>query len=152
MNFLKSSIDSKLGFFCVSLRLYFQSFSQLQKASGMQLYLIRDSTTGVLNIFSYRTPLDGCFCNFSQFKKKMKKKLFFFEYKPRLHFQISPNSLKSEEIGISEVPIVSFCQIVSDSLSGTLCLQKIDGTQFMIKLPFFMKKKCSYLNNNSLSV
>ena len=31
--------------------------------------------------------------NFPQFKKKMKKN--FFEYKPRLHFQISPNSLKS---------------------------------------------------------
>ena len=42
-------------------------------------------------------------------QEKDEKKIFFFEYKPRLHFQISPNSLKSEEIGISEVPIVSFC-------------------------------------------
>ena len=39
-----------------------------------------------------------------------------------------------------------------DSLSGALCLWKKEGTQFMIKLPFLQKKKCSYLNNNSLSV
>ena len=27
-----------------------------------------------------------------------------------------------------------------------------EGTQFVIKMPFLKKKKCSYLNNNSLSV
>ena len=39
-----------------------------------------------------------------------------------------------------------------DSVSGAVCLYKREGTQFMVKLLFFKKKKCSYLNNNSVSV
>ena len=38
-----------------------------------------------------------------------------------------------------------------DSLSDTVCFWKIEGTQFMVKLPFFRKKKCSYLDKNSVS-
>ena len=41
-----------------------------------------------------------------------RRKIELFEYKPRLHFQIFPNSLKSWEIGIFEVPSISFYWIV----------------------------------------
>ena len=105
---------SKFGIFCVGLRLYFQVFSQLQKASGIQLnfkkklyhksfpvnfakflwapFLIEHLWRLLLQL-TKRFMDFWIFFNFPQFKEKMKK--YFFEYKPRLHFQISPNSLKS---------------------------------------------------------
>ena len=44
--------------------------------------------------------------HFSQFMKNIK--IWVFEYKPRLHFQIFPNSLKIQEIGIFQVPLLSY--------------------------------------------
>ena len=44
--------------------------------------------------------------NFFQFLKKIKKWGFF--YKPGLHFQIVPNSLKSWETRTFEVPLISY--------------------------------------------
>ena len=161
--------------------------------------------------------------NFFQFLKKIKKWGFF--YKPGLHFQIVPNSLKSWETRTFEVPLISYyarsskaagqkfywekvfwkyavnlqentpcqsvisikllwnfieihfgmgvllhlCCIFSEHLflrmplTGYFWIVKVvfqaqyvcrreRGTQFMIKFPFFKKKKCSYLNNNLLSV
>ena len=47
----------------------------------------------------------NCVYCFSQFIKEMEKRDF---EKPRLHFQIFPNSLKSLKIGIFEVPLPSY--------------------------------------------
>ena len=64
-----------------------------------------------------------------------------------MHFQIFPNSRKSLEIGIYEVPLIPY--FVS---RHSMFVEERGGTHFMIKLQVFMKKKCSYLNNNFLSV
>ena len=36
------------------------------------------------------------------------KRLGFLKYKPRFHFQFFPKSLKSLDIGIDEVPLISY--------------------------------------------
>ena len=115
-NFPKSSINSKLGFFVLFLGYTFKFFPITEGFRYATLFKKRlyhrccKICKISMNTFSYRTHLVAAsasnkeifgflnvalagLLNFSQFKKKMKN--FFFEYKSRLHFQISPNSLKS---------------------------------------------------------
>ena len=54
--------------------------------------------------------------------KKMEN--WVFKYKPRLHFQICPNTLRSMEIWIFEVSLISyFVQLWGKS--STVCLYEI---------------------------
>ena len=89
---LNSSIDSKLRFQSVGLRLYFQAFPNLQRDFGI---------------------FECCFSWTSQSSQLGKK---------RLCFQIVPNSLKSWEIGIFEVFLILYLSDCEDSLSDTVCL------------------------------
>ena len=73
------------------------------------------------------------------------KRLGFLKYKPRLHFQFFPKSLKSLDIGIDEVPLISYF------VSRQSMFVEERGTHFLIKVAVFMKEKCSYLNKNFLS-
>ena len=78
MNFLNSSIDSKLGFWVLVLRCVFKFFP------------IQKEILGYLNV-----ALAGIL-NFSQFLKNMEAG--DFGYKPKLYLQVFLNSLKSWEI------------------------------------------------------
>ena len=63
----------------------------------------------------------------------------------RLYFQISPNSQKSWKIWFFYFPLLSyFLSDWEDTLSSLVCDQK-RGSQFLIKMPVFKKKNCSYL-------
>ena len=54
--------------------------------------------------------------------------------------------MRHEKWLISTKSMRNTCEV---SLSGTVCLYKRQRrTQFMIKLPVFKEKKCSYLYNN----
>ena len=88
MNFPSSSIDANLGFLCAGLRLYFQDVSDSLRGFG--IFKCCSSWTSQL---------------FRVYDKDAK--LFFFENKPGLYFQIFPNSLKSWEIWISKAPLIS---------------------------------------------
>ena len=46
---------------------------------------------------------------------------WFFEYKPKLHPKIFPNSLESWKIGIFEVVLISYLLNCEDSLAGKVC-------------------------------
>ena len=88
LKFSKSSLDSKLGLFVLVL------------GYTSKLFPINKDIFGFLNV----APA-GLFFPIQE-KNETNK---FLEYKPRLHFQISPNSLKSEGTGIFEAPMISFC-------------------------------------------
>ena len=69
-----------------------------------------------------------------------------------LYFWFFPNLLKSMEIGILEVPSISyFGKLWEESFRHSM-LVGVKVTQFTIKLPVFKEKKCSYLYNNFMSV
>ena len=54
--------------------------------------------------------------------KKMEN--WVFKYKPRLHFQIFPNTLRSMEVWIFEVSLISYL-VQLWGKSSTVCLYEI---------------------------
>ena len=123
-HFPKSSIDSKLEFLCWS---YASTFFPINKEI---FEFLNVALAGLLNFFQFKNFLNISLValpDFSQYTKELRNWDFW-----------SPN----------DFILLDY----EDSLSDTVCSLKREGTQFMIKLPFFKEKKCSYLNNNSLSV
>ena len=81
----------------------------------------------------------SCFSQFSQFLKKMKK--WVFEYKSMLYFQFFPTPLKSTEIGILEVPLISyFVKLSGQSFRHNICKRK-RGDQIYNSIVSFQEKE-----------